>query len=98
MDGVRTAEGATGEMAWAPSRRSSVGRVPMAVHRCAGWRENTQQGKPCSACIALARVSASSMREEGGCRHRFRGGHHLDRQPGAVGAKRPDGMWFSPTP
>ena len=24
--------------------------------------------------------------------------HHLDRQPGAVGAKRADGMWFSPTP
>ena len=25
--------------------------------------------------------------------------HHLDRQPGAVGCdKRPDGMWFSPTP
>ena len=24
--------------------------------------------------------------------------HHLARQPGAVAAKRPDGMWFSPTP
>ena len=25
-------------------------------------------------------------------------GHHLYRQPSAVAAKRPDGMWFRPTP
>ena len=25
-------------------------------------------------------------------------GHHLYRQPGGVGAKRPEGRWFNPTP
>ena len=75
MDGVRKAEGggegATGEIAWVPF---GVGRSADGLHRpqgplgrlrelrCAGWRENTQQG---TLATGVARV-CGDLRLSGG--------------------------------